>query len=93
MKSTFITVTDMFCGAGGSSSGAHAAGAEIRLAMNHWKLAIETHNTNFPYTDHHCTDISASAPGYYPPTGTLIAPQEGTNHSLPKGQKQRNKTN
>lgn len=29
-KKSFITVTDQFCGAGGSSLGAQGAGAEIR---------------------------------------------------------------
>src|SRR3989337_597109 len=57
-KQSFIPLTDQFCGAGGSSIGATMAGAEVRLAMNHWKLAIETHNTNFPKVDHDCTDIS-----------------------------------
>ena len=62
MKNSFITVTDQFCGAGGSSIGATQAGAEVKLAMNHLKLAIETHNTNFPKVDHECTDISAADP-------------------------------
>lgn len=63
MKQSYITVTDQFCGAGGSSLGASKAiankGGEIKLALNHWKMAIETHNTNFPDTIHECTDISA----------------------------------
>jgi len=46
-----VTVTDGFCGAGGSSTGARNAGAEVRMAINHWSLAIETHNTNHPETD------------------------------------------
>jgi len=92
MSKTVIDLTDMFCGAGGSSSGAHAAGAEIRMAINHWKLAIETHNTNFPYTDHDCTDISASDPRRYPSTRILIASPECTNHSLAKGQKRKNQS-
>lgn len=50
-KKSFITVTDQFCGAGGSSIGATKAGAELRLALNHWQLAIDTHNTNFPKAD------------------------------------------
>lgn len=45
-KNTYITATDQFCGAGGSTSGAKAAGVEVKMALNHWKLAIETHNTN-----------------------------------------------
>ncbi|MEM5786535.1 MAG: DNA cytosine methyltransferase [Syntrophobacteraceae bacterium] len=85
MKNSFITVTDQFCGAGGSSIGATKAGAEVRLAMNHWKLAIETHNTNFPKVDHVCTDISATDPRRYPSTDILITSPECTNHSLAKG--------
>jgi site-specific DNA-cytosine methylase len=37
-------------------------GLRIRMAMNHWKLAVETHNTNFPDTDHDTCDISAADP-------------------------------
>jgi len=84
-KNTFITVTDQFCGAGGSSIGATHAGAEVKLAMNHWALAIETHNTNFPLVDHDCTDISAVNPRRYPSTDILITSPECTNHSLAKG--------
>ena len=85
MKNSFITVTDQFCGAGGSSIGATQAGAEVKLAMNHWALAIETHNTNFPNVDHVCTDISATDPRRYPSTDVLITSPECTNHSLAKG--------
>ncbi len=88
-KNTFITVTDQFCGAGGSSIGAAKAGAEIKLAMNHWKLAIETHNTNFPNVDHDCADISAVNPRRYPSTDILITSPECTNHSLAKGKPRR----
>lgn len=79
------TITDQFCGAGGSSVGATLAGAELRLALNHWKLAIETHNSNFPNADHDCTDISACDPRRYPSTDILITSPECTNHSLAKG--------
>lgn len=89
MKNSFITVTDQFCGAGGSSIGASLAGGEVRLAMNHWKLAIETHNTNFPNVDHECTDISAADPRRYPSTDILITSPECTNHSLAKGKPRR----
>lgn len=82
---SIITVTDQFCGAGGSSLGASLAGAEIKLALNHWKLAVETHNSNFPNTDHDCTDISAVDPRRYPATDILITSPECTNHSLAKG--------
>lgn len=82
---SFVTVTDLFCGAGGSSTGAVQAGAEVRLAMNHWQLAIETHNTNHPHTDHVLCDVSATDPRRYPKTTVLIASPECTNHSLAKG--------
>lgn len=85
MKKSYLTVTDQFCGAGGSSLGAQAAGAEIRLALNHDPLAISTHNSNFPETDHDCTDISACNPRRYASTDILITSPECTNHSLAKG--------
>lgn len=92
-KKSHITVTDQFCGAGGSSQGVrrlsikHGGGIEVKLALNHWKLAIETHNTNFPETLHDCTDISACDPRRYPSTDILITSPECTNHSLAKGVK------
>jgi DNA (cytosine-5)-methyltransferase 1 len=95
MKNSFITITDQFCGAGGSSHGARdlaneiGGGLEIKLALNHWSLAIETHNTNFPDTLHDCTDISACDPRRYPSTHILITSPECTNHSLAKGQKRK----
>ncbi len=49
-KKSYLTATDCFCGAGGSSQGAKRAGVEVKMALNHWKLAIETHSTNFPET-------------------------------------------
>ncbi len=82
-----ISVTDLFCGAGGSSIGAEAAGARLVMAANHWKLAIETHNTNFPNANHDCADISQVEPRRYPRTDILIASPECTNHSQAKGRK------
>ncbi|MBK8188854.1 MAG: DNA cytosine methyltransferase [Vampirovibrionales bacterium] len=86
-KKSYLTVTDQFCGAGGSSIGATAAGVELRLALNHWQLAIETHNSNFPNAMHDCTDISACDPRRYPSTDILITSPECTNHSLAKGKR------
>jgi DNA (cytosine-5)-methyltransferase 1 len=90
---TDITVTDQFCGAGGSSQGVRnvsrkmGGGVGVKMALNHWKLAIETHSTNFQDTEHDCTDISACDPRRYPSTTILITSPECTNHSLAKGQK------
>lgn len=86
MKS-YLTVTDQFCGAGGSSIGATAVGAELRLALNHWQLAVETHASNFPDAAHDCADMSATDPRRYPATDMLITSPECTNHSLAKGRR------
>lgn len=83
-----LTLTDMFCGAGGSSTGAiQVPGVSVRLAMNHWDLAIETHNTNHPNADHALADISAADPRRYPKTDILWASPECTNHSVARGKK------
>lgn len=84
-----VTITDLFCGAGGSSLGAVYAGAELLLGLNHWDRAVETHNANFPDADHDCADISATNPRRYKRTNGLIASPECTNHSLAKGSRRR----
>ncbi|MFE3202153.1 DNA cytosine methyltransferase [Embleya sp. NPDC059237] len=53
-----LTFTDIFCGAGGSSTGLVAAGMELKLAANHWAKAIETHAANHPNAEHVCADIN-----------------------------------
>ena len=86
------TITDLFCGAGGSSIGAEKAGAELRLALNHWERAIETHATNFQHADHDCNDVAALTTAQirrYPHTDILLASPECTNHSLAKGARRR----
>jgi len=80
-RSSYLTVTDQFCGAGGSSLGALAAGLEIRLALNHWQLAIDTHAANFPEVDHVCEDVSAVDPRRYAATDiSSPAPSAPTIH-------------
>ncbi len=83
-----LTLTDLFCGAGGSSTGAvEIPGVEVRMASNHWDLAVETHNTNHPDADHLCADLSQIDPRYFPRTDILWASPECTNHSVAKGKK------
>ena len=88
-KNSYITATDQFCGAGGSTWGAKEAGVEVKMALNHWDLAIQTHNTNNPEVDHDCTDVSACDPRRYPSTDILITSPECTNHSLAKGRRRK----
>jgi DNA (cytosine-5)-methyltransferase 1 len=78
-------VTDLFCGAGGTTTGAKAAGATVKVAVNHWKRAVTTHNTNHPEVEHVLTDISTADPRRFPKTDMLCASPECTNMTLAKG--------
>lgn len=83
-----LTLTDLFCGAGGSALGAHAVESiDLRLAANHWQLAVDTHASNFPDADHMVADISQVNPRRVPKTDLLWASPECTNHSQAKGVK------
>lgn len=69
-------VADLFCGAGGTSTGALKAitslGRTMRLkAINHWPVAIETHARNHPDADHHVQDVDQADPEKIVPEGYL----------------------
>lgn len=80
-----LTATDLFCGAGGSSSGLVEAGFKVVIAANHWQRAIESHQVNHPETDHSQADISQVDPRYFPRTHLLWGSPECTNHTIAKG--------
>ncbi|WP_068059172.1 DNA cytosine methyltransferase [Nocardia xishanensis] len=83
-----LTVTDLFAGSGGSSTGlADVPGLELVLAMNHWQLAIDTHASNHPRADHKCADISQYDPRLAPRTDILWASPSCTHHSQASGKK------
>ena len=92
MKKTF-EVVDMFCGAGGESTGIFQAaakqGMKIHLtAINHWERAMETHAANHPYADHLCESIERLDPTKVVPGGRvnlLWASPECTHHSVARG--------
>lgn len=71
--SDVLTFTDIFCGAGGSSTGLVAAGLKLTLAANHWARAIETHAANHPGADHLCADVSNYDMRLLPKTDILWA--------------------
>ena len=86
---------DLFCGAGGSSTGLVRA-AEQRtqaidlLAVNHWPVAVATHTRNHPWARHLCADLSSVDPSKVVPGGRLdllIASPECTHHSNARGGK------
>lgn len=50
-------VVDLFAGLGGATAGMIDAGAEVLLAANHWKWAVDVHASNHPATRHECQDL------------------------------------
>ncbi len=92
MKHTY-SVVDMFCGAGGESTGIMQAAAaqdiKIQLtAINHWERAIETHSANHPSAEHLCESVERIDPTKAIPGGKvnlLWASPECTHHSIARG--------
>ena len=88
-------VADLFCGAGGSSTGARRAisdiGGEMDLvAVNHWNTAIATHSANHPDARHIVEDVSIVDPESVVEDGyldILMASPECTYHSRARGGK------
>lgn len=88
-----IKVADLFCGAGGTSTGAIQAiedlgySAEL-TAINHWDIAIATHSANHPGSRHYCTSIDDLNPRRLYQEGELDllwASPECTHHSTARG--------
>lgn len=90
-----IRAADLFCGAGGSSTGALAACRELGLtldltAVNHWPVAVSTHTANHGTATHFCEDLGAIDPLKAVPGGhlhLLVASPECTHHSNARGGK------
>lgn len=90
-----IVAADLFCGAGGSSTGlvratrARSLPLDL-LAINHWRVAVDTHTRNHPWARHLCADLSTVDPNKAIPGGRLdllIASPECTHHSNARGGK------
>lgn len=69
LKNTAIKarVVDLFCGAGGTSTGAKRAlkkkGYAVELlAINHWDVAVATHTANHPEARHLCKAVDSVNP-------------------------------
>jgi len=75
-KPSPFLVADLFCGAGGSSTGAERAvraiGREMTfVCVNHWPVAIETHKKNHPSARHYVEDVTVADPLKIVPEGYL----------------------
>ena len=90
-----FNIADLFCGAGGTSAGALEAaeflGRKPRLtAVNHWPVAIATHETNHPAARSLCTGVDAVNPRDLfgeDELDLLWASPECTHHSVARGGK------
>jgi DNA (cytosine-5)-methyltransferase 1 len=85
-------IADLFCGAGGTSTGAvracAAMGVEFELlAINHWRTAVRTHELNHPTVRHLCCDLDNVNPNRaFPGALDLLAGSpECTHHSVARG--------
>lgn len=88
-----LLVADLFCGAGGTTTGAmqaiHALGRDVEFAaVNHWPVAIATHEKNHPDVRHYCKDLDTANPNEIVPEGRLdllLASPECRFHSPAQG--------
>ena len=87
-----ITAIDMFCGAGGESTGISQACAEMGFklnlsAINHWERAIETHSANHPEAKHFCQDTETLRPSELKVkrVSLMWASPSCTHHSVARG--------
>ncbi|WP_445517272.1 DNA cytosine methyltransferase [Streptomyces sp. NEAU-174] len=85
-----ITFCDLFCGAGGASTGLVNAGWKLVLAANHWQTAVDTHQANHPDAEHVCADLDHYDMRRLPRTDVLWASPICTEMS-PAGGRRRNK--
>jgi len=94
-KRSIIQVADLFCGAGGTSTGLLQAmdklGVRVTLlAINHWKVAVETHSLNHSCVRHVCDALENLDPRELVPSGKLrilVASPECTHFSNARGGK------
>src|SRR5690242_5849375 len=91
-----INAADLFCGAGGTSTGLLLAAAELGrsvdlLAVNHCNVAIDTHTRNHPEVRHLCESLDHVDPHKVCPgrLHLLLASPECTHHSIARGGKPR----
>ena len=93
-----VTIADLFCGAGGTSTGILQAcktlgrSADL-LAINHWTTAVNTHSLNHPEVRHLCESLENIPPAKVIPGGRLnllAASPECTHHSIAAGGRPKN---
>lgn len=97
MKPKEINTVDLFCGAGGATTGLELALQRLGykhhgLAINHWRVAVDTMRANHPAVDTKRMSIEEAVPADLVPGGRvdfLWASPSCTHHSRAKGGKPR----
>jgi DNA (cytosine-5)-methyltransferase 1 len=85
LSAGITTVADLFAGAGGFSTGAAQAGAQVVWAANHWPIAVEWHTANHPGTQHTCQDLQQCDFRDAPRHDILLASPACQGHSRARG--------
>lgn len=80
-----IRVADLFCGAGGWSEGARLAGLDVVACVNHWPVAVQTHQVNHPQALHVCQDAALMDPRDLPAYDGLLASPACQGHTPARG--------
>lgn len=93
-RGSVVDAVELFGGFGGTAQGIHKAGAEVRVAANHLKIACEVYGTNFPHADVRRADLVDPDAGEYvdpadlPAARVLFASPSCKDHSMANAQKQ-----
>lgn len=82
------TATDLFSGAGGSSTGLAQAGIAVSIVANHWATAVATHAANHPDTEHRIANLSEVDWRTFPRTNILWASPSCVWHARSGGRTQ-----
>jgi len=88
-----IRAIDLFCGAGGSSWGAHTAGVEVIAGFDFWPVAESVYGDNFPDAKFYCENLEDLDPSDIKKElgdiDLILASPECKNHTVAKGNKPR----
>jgi len=80
-----MNLIDLFAGAGGTSTGATQAGANVVWAANHWQTAVNTHAANHPATQHVCQDLHLADWTRIPAHDWVLASPSCKGHARARG--------
>lgn len=83
-----VTATDLFSGAGGSTTGLTEAGVRVEVAANHWPVAVATHSANHPDVVHRTANLSEVDWRTFPSTDLLWASPSCVWHARAGGRAQ-----